>query len=64
MAIIPKDQLKALIKEYNLKDAKDIQGMLKTLFGDTLKEMFEAVILFCFGFFVSGKSGFSLLVID
>lgn len=43
MAIIPKDQLKALNKKYNLKDAKDIQGMLKTLFGDTLKEMLEAV---------------------
>ncbi len=42
MAIIPKDQLRALIKEYKLKDAKDIQEMLKDLFGDTLKEMLEA----------------------
>ena len=42
MPIIPKDQLKALIKEYKLKDAKDIQEMLKNLFGDTLKEMLEA----------------------
>ena len=42
MPIIPKDQLKALIKEYRLKDAKDIQEMLKSLFGDTLKEMLEA----------------------
>ena len=42
MPIIPKDKLRALIKEYNLKDAKDIQEMLKTLFGDTLKEMLEA----------------------
>jgi putative transposase len=42
MPIIPKDQLKALIKEYKLKDAKDIQEMLKDLFGDTLKEMLEA----------------------
>ena len=42
MPIIPKDQLKALIKEYKLKDAKDIQEMLKSLFGDTLKEMLEA----------------------
>ena len=42
MPIIPKDQLKALIKEYNLKDPKDIQEMLKKLFGDTLQEMLEA----------------------
>jgi hypothetical protein len=41
MPIIPKDQLKALNKEYKLKDAKDIQEMLKTLFGDTLKEMLD-----------------------
>src|SRR4030042_4711364 len=42
MPIIPKDQLKALIKEYKLKDPKDIQEMLKKLFGDTLQEMLEA----------------------
>jgi transposase-like protein len=42
MPIIPKDQLKALIKEYNLKDPKDIQEMLKKLFGDTLQEILEA----------------------
>jgi transposase-like protein len=42
MPIIPRDQLKALIKEYNLKDPKDIQEMLKKLFGDTLQEMLEA----------------------
>lgn len=42
MPIIPKDQLRALIKEYKLKDASDIQEMLKSLFGDTLKEMLEA----------------------
>ena len=42
MPIIPKDQLRALIKEYNLKDPKDIQYMLKKLFGDTLQEMLEA----------------------
>jgi len=42
MPMIPKDQLRALIKEYKLKDAKDIQEMLKDLFGDTLKEMLEA----------------------
>ena len=42
MPIIPKDQLRALIKEYKLKDASSVQEMLKTLFGDTLKEMLEA----------------------
>ena len=42
MPIIPKDQLRALIKEYKLKDPKDIQEMLKKLFGDTLQEMLEA----------------------
>jgi putative transposase len=42
MSIIPKDQLRALIKEYNLKDAKDIQEMLKKLFGDTIQEILEA----------------------
>jgi putative transposase len=42
MSIIPKDQLRALIKEYGLKDPKDIQEMLKKLFGDTLQEMLEA----------------------
>ena len=42
MSIIPKDQLRALIKEYGLKDPKDIQEMLKKLFGDTLAEMLEA----------------------
>ena len=45
MPIIPKDQLKALIKEYNLKDPTDIQEMLKKLFGDTLQEMLEACFL-------------------
>lgn len=42
MSIIPKDQLRALIKEYDLKDAKDIQEMLKSLFGDTIQEILEA----------------------
>jgi len=32
MSIIPKDQLRAIIKEYSLKDAKDIQEMLKKSF--------------------------------
>jgi putative transposase len=42
MSIIPKDQLRAIIKEYGLKDAKDIQEMLKNLFGDTIQEILEA----------------------
>lgn len=42
MSIIPKDQLRKLIKEYNLKDTKDIQEMLKDMFGDAIQEMLEA----------------------
>ena len=42
MSIIPKDQLRKLIKQYNLKDTDDIQGMLKDMFGDAIQEMLEA----------------------
>jgi transposase-like protein len=42
MSIIPKDQLRKLIKQYNLKDTKDIQEMLKDMFGDAIQEMLEA----------------------
>jgi len=42
MSIIPKDQLQKLIKKYNLKDTKDIQNMLKDMFGDAISEMLEA----------------------
>jgi len=42
MSIIPKDQLRKLIKQYNLKDTKDIQNMLKDMFGDAIQEMLEA----------------------
>ena len=42
MSIIPKNQLRKLIKQYNLKDTKDIQGMLKDMFGDAIQEMLEA----------------------
>ena len=42
MSIIPKDQLRKLIKQYNLKDTGDIQGMLKDMFGDAIQEMLEA----------------------
>jgi putative transposase len=33
-----------LIKQYNLKDTKDIKNMLKGLFGNTIQEMLEAVL--------------------
>lgn len=42
MSRIPKDQLCALLKEYKVKDAKDIQEVLKKLFGDAVQEIFEA----------------------
>jgi len=42
MSIIPKDQLRKLLKEHKVKDAKDIQEVLKKLFGDALAEMLEA----------------------
>ena len=42
MPIIPKDELRKLIKKYNLKDTEDIQGMLKDMFGDAIQEMLEA----------------------
>jgi len=42
MSIIPKDQLRSLIKEYGLKNPKNIQEMLKNLFGDTIQEILEA----------------------
>jgi len=42
MSIIPKDQLRKLLKENKVKDAKDIQEVLKKLFGDALQEMLEA----------------------
>ena len=41
MPIIPKDQLRKLIKQYNLKDTNDIQGMLKDMFGDAIQDLFK-----------------------
>ena len=38
MPIIPKDKL----REYKVKDAKDIQEVLKKLFGDALQEILES----------------------
>jgi putative transposase len=37
-----KELLRKLIKQYNLKDTKDIKNMLKDLFGNTIQEMLEA----------------------
>jgi putative transposase len=37
-----KELLRKLIKQYNLKDTKDIKNMLKDLFGSTIQEMLEA----------------------
>ncbi|MFA5015622.1 MAG: IS256 family transposase [Actinomycetota bacterium] len=42
MSIIPKDQLRKLIKQYNLKDTADIQNMLKDMFSDAISEMLQA----------------------
>ena len=45
MSIIPKGQLRKLIKQYNLKDTKDIQNRLKDMFGDAIQEMVAPSIL-------------------
>jgi len=37
-----RELLRKLIKQYNLKDTKDIKNMLKDLFGSTIQEMLEA----------------------
>lgn len=37
-----RELLRKLIKQYNLKDTKDIKEMLKDLFGNTIQEMLEA----------------------
>jgi transposase-like protein len=42
MSALPKEQLRELIKHYNLKTADDIQDMLKEMFGGMLQEMLEA----------------------
>jgi transposase-like protein len=42
MGLIPKDQLRQLIKENNLKTIEDVQKALKDIFAETLQEMLEA----------------------
>lgn len=42
MGLLTKEQIRALIKERNMKTTEDISSMLKDLFSDTLQEMLEA----------------------
>ncbi|QHZ54484.1 IS256 family transposase [Brevibacillus sp. NSP2.1] len=42
MGLIPKDQLRQLIKEHNLQTMVDVQKALKDIFAETLQEMLEA----------------------
>jgi transposase-like protein len=40
--VIPREVLRAFIKENNLQSAEDVQNALKDIFADTLQEMLEA----------------------
>jgi transposase-like protein len=42
MGLLTKEQIRALIKERNMKTTEDISSMLKDLFSDTLQEILEA----------------------
>lgn len=42
MGLIPKEQLRQLIKDNNLKTIEDVQRTLKDIFAETLQEMLEA----------------------
>jgi putative transposase len=42
MGLLTKEQIRALIKDRNMKTTEDISSMLKDLFSDTLQEMLEA----------------------
>lgn len=39
--VVPREVLKAFIKDYNLKTAEDVQSALKDIFSDTLQAMLE-----------------------
>jgi putative transposase len=39
--LLSKEQAKAFIREHDLKEAKDVQGVLKDIFGEILQEMVE-----------------------
>jgi len=40
--VVPREVLRAFIKDYNLQTAEDVQSALKDVFADTLQEMLEA----------------------
>lgn len=42
MKLLPREQLRQLIKEQNLKTVEDVQDMLKEVFAETLQQMLEA----------------------
>lgn len=42
MALLTKEQIRALIKERNMKTTDDVSQMLKDLFSETIQEMMEA----------------------
>jgi transposase-like protein len=54
-----KEQLRAFIKENNLKTADDAQQALKDLFKDTIQEMLEAELATDLGYSKSEKTGTS-----
>lgn len=48
--VVPKEVLRAFIKEYNLQTAEDVQKALKDVFSDTLQEMLEAEMTYTLGY--------------
>ena len=40
--VVPREVLRAFIKDYKLQTAEDVQNALKDIFADTLQEMLEA----------------------
>lgn len=40
--VVPREVLRAFIKDYKLQTAEDVQNVLKEIFVDTLQEMPEA----------------------
>lgn len=52
-----KEQLRAFIKENNLKTAGDVQKALKELFKDTIQEMLEAELETDLGYGKNEKTG-------
>ena len=56
MGLFTKEQIRALIKERNMKTTDDISLMLKDLFGETLQEMMEAEMDTTLGYSKNEKS--------